>query len=83
MITDVEYGQRNHPVAVKVRLILSVRFAEKVVRSRVTRTVDMVPMERAGEGGVGEEKKIAMRLRFTRVSVPTMKEYQHAESLLA
>jgi hypothetical protein len=38
---------------------------------------------RGVEEGVGVQKKLAMRLRFTRVSVPTMKEYQHAESLLA
>ena len=111
MTTYVACVQRNHPVSVKIRLILSVRFATKVADSRVmqgvegrtdivgstdaaggTDAINRVPtlcgaMNREGVVGIDEvgetRKRLAMRLRFTRVSVPTMKEYQHAKSLLA
>ena len=104
MSADVACGQRNQSIAVKIRLIVSVRFAANAAQSRMMRVVEDVPKRlllKSGEEreekrclGESEEmkgvvevvevrKKLMMRLRFTRVSVPTMKEYQHAESLLA
>ncbi len=104
MSAEIACGQRSQPVSVKIRLIVSVRFAANAAQSRMMRVVEDVPKGtfwKSGEDnedrrclGEGEEmrgvrevgevrKKLAMRLRFTRVSVPTMKEYQHAESLLA
>jgi hypothetical protein len=93
MVTDIACVRRNHPISVKVRLIVSARSLAQVVEGGIVREAEGelkevvkrndVGSEREGSGVVEVRRRLAMRLRFTRVRVPTIKEYQHAESLLA